>query len=86
MNYVRAEQPAPAAELIDDAERLMEDYFHKRVILERADARTADGFRAHGWTVVPHLIMAHTVSRTGVSTRRWCARSLRRAEPMRVAR
>jgi len=60
MNYVRAEQPAPAAELIDDAERLMEDYFHKRVILERADARTATGFRAHGWTVVPHLIMAHT--------------------------
>jgi RimJ/RimL family protein N-acetyltransferase/ribosomal protein S18 acetylase RimI-like enzyme len=60
MNYVRAEQPAPAAELIADAERLMEDYFHKRVILERADARTATGFRAHGWTVVPHLIMAHT--------------------------
>jgi RimJ/RimL family protein N-acetyltransferase/ribosomal protein S18 acetylase RimI-like enzyme len=60
MNYVRAEQPAPAAELIADAERLMEDYFHKRVILERADARTATDFRAHGWTVVPHLIMAHT--------------------------
>jgi RimJ/RimL family protein N-acetyltransferase/ribosomal protein S18 acetylase RimI-like enzyme len=59
MNYVRAEQPAPAAELIADAERLMEDYFHKRVILERADARTATDFRAHGWTVVPHLIMAH---------------------------
>lgn len=60
MNYVRAEQPAPAGELIADAERLMEDYFHKRVIVERADARTATGFRAHGWTVVPHLIMAHT--------------------------
>jgi ribosomal protein S18 acetylase RimI-like enzyme len=58
MNYVRAEQPAPADELIADADRLMEDYFHKRVILERADADTATGFRAHGWTVVPHLIMA----------------------------
>ncbi|HEX4679749.1 MAG TPA: GNAT family N-acetyltransferase [Gaiellaceae bacterium] len=58
MNYVRAEQPAPAEELIADAERLMEDYFHKRVILERADRNTAAGFRAHGWTVVPHLIMA----------------------------
>ncbi len=58
MNYVRAEQPAPADELIADAEQLMEDYFHKRVILERPDARTAEGFRGHGWTVVPHLIMA----------------------------
>ena len=60
MNYVRAEQPADAGELIADAERLMEDYFHKRVILERPDARTATGFRAHGWTVVPHLIMVWT--------------------------
>ena len=38
----------------------MEDYFHKRVILERADAQIATGFRANGWTVAPHLIMAHT--------------------------
>jgi len=60
MNYVRTEQPAPADELIADAERLMEDYFHKRVILERADDNTATGFRAHGWTVVSHLIMART--------------------------
>jgi RimJ/RimL family protein N-acetyltransferase/ribosomal protein S18 acetylase RimI-like enzyme len=60
MNYVRAEEPAPAPELIAEAERLMEDYFHKRVILERADDRTATGFRAHGWTVVSHLIMART--------------------------
>jgi RimJ/RimL family protein N-acetyltransferase/ribosomal protein S18 acetylase RimI-like enzyme len=58
MNYVRAEEPAPAEELIADAKQLMEDYFHKRVILELADAHTATGFRAHGWTVVPHLIMA----------------------------
>jgi RimJ/RimL family protein N-acetyltransferase/predicted GNAT family acetyltransferase len=60
MNYVRADEPAPVAELIADAERLMEDYFHQRVVVERPDARTATGFRAHGWTVVPHLIMAHT--------------------------
>jgi RimJ/RimL family protein N-acetyltransferase len=58
MNYVRAEHPAPADELIADAEQLMEDYFHKRVILERASTRTATGFSARGWTVVPHLIMA----------------------------
>jgi RimJ/RimL family protein N-acetyltransferase/predicted GNAT family acetyltransferase len=60
MNYVRAEQAAPVDELIADAERLMEDYFHKRVILERSDDRTATGFRARGWTVVSHLIMART--------------------------
>jgi RimJ/RimL family protein N-acetyltransferase len=60
MNYVRAEQPAPAEQLIADAEQLMEDYFHRRVILERADGDAATGFRAHGWTVVPHLIMART--------------------------
>jgi RimJ/RimL family protein N-acetyltransferase/ribosomal protein S18 acetylase RimI-like enzyme len=60
LNYVRAEHPAPAEQLIADAERLMEDYFHKRVILERGDRDTATGFRAHGWTVVPHLIMART--------------------------
>lgn len=57
MNYVRAERPAPADELIDEAERLMEDYFHKRVVVERPGARTAAGFRARGWTVAPHLIM-----------------------------
>jgi RimJ/RimL family protein N-acetyltransferase len=60
MNYVRAEHPAPAAALIADAEQLMGDYFHKRVIVERSDARSATDFRAHGWTVVPHLIMART--------------------------
>jgi RimJ/RimL family protein N-acetyltransferase/ribosomal protein S18 acetylase RimI-like enzyme len=60
MNYMRAEQAAPAGELIAEAELLMEDYFHKRVVVEQADAATATGFRAHGWTVVPHLIMAQT--------------------------
>jgi hypothetical protein len=60
LNYVRAEHPAPVEELIAEAERLMEDYFHKRVILERADGGTAAGFREQGWTVVPHLIMART--------------------------
>ena len=58
MNYLRAEQPAPADELIAEAERLMEDYFHRRVVLERGDDAVADGFRARGWTVTPHLIMA----------------------------
>ncbi|MFL5928222.1 MAG: GNAT family N-acetyltransferase [Gaiellaceae bacterium] len=59
LNYLRAEQPAPARELIAEAERLMEDYFHRRVIVERADDAVAADFRAHGWAVTPHLIMAH---------------------------
>ena len=59
MNYLRVEQPAPAGELIEEAERLMEDYFHKRVILERSGDSVAAGFRARGWTVTPHLVMAH---------------------------
>jgi RimJ/RimL family protein N-acetyltransferase/N-acetylglutamate synthase-like GNAT family acetyltransferase len=60
LNYLRAEHPAPAPELIAEAERLMEDSFHRRVIVERADETVAVGFKAHGWTVTPHLIMAHT--------------------------
>jgi len=58
MNYLRSEGPAPADELIDEAERLMEDYFHRRVVIERGDDAVADDFRASGWTVTPHLIMA----------------------------
>jgi len=57
MNYLRAEHPAPPAGLIGEAERLMEDYFHRRVVLERPDDAVAAGFRRHGWTVMPHLIM-----------------------------
>ena len=60
VNYLRVEQPAPADELIGEAEALMEDYFHKRVVLERGDDGVAAGFRDRGWTVTPHLIMAHT--------------------------
>jgi RimJ/RimL family protein N-acetyltransferase len=60
LNYLRAEHPAPAPELIAEAERLMEDFFHRRVIVERADEKVAASFKAHGWTVTPHLIMAHT--------------------------
>src|SRR5262245_10513687 len=38
----------------------MEEYFHRRVVVERGDETVAAGFRALGWTVTPHLIMAHT--------------------------
>ena len=58
LNYLRAEQPAPAGDLIREAELLMGDYFHRRVVVERPDDHVASGFRARGWTVTPHLIMA----------------------------
>ncbi|MFL5953976.1 MAG: GNAT family N-acetyltransferase [Gaiellaceae bacterium] len=60
MNYVRVEEPAPVDELIAEAERLMENFFHARVIVERPDDAAAEGFRARGWTVTAHLIMALT--------------------------
>lgn len=60
LNYVRVEHPAPAAALIAETEALMEDFFHKRVIVERADESDAAAFRARAWTVTPHLIMART--------------------------
>jgi RimJ/RimL family protein N-acetyltransferase/predicted GNAT family acetyltransferase len=60
MNYLRAEHPAPANVLIAEAERLMEDHFHRRVVVERGDDGVAADFRARGWTVTPHLIMART--------------------------
>jgi RimJ/RimL family protein N-acetyltransferase len=59
LNYLRAEQPAPARELIAEAERLMEDYFHRRVIVERGNDTVAADFRGRGWAVTPHLIMGH---------------------------
>ena len=60
LNYVRAEEPAPADDLIAETEGLMDDFFHARVVVERPEAPLADAFRARGWTVTPHLIMAHT--------------------------
>ena len=60
LNYVRAETPGDADALAGETNRLMEDFFHTRVVVERPDDASADGFRARGWTVTPHLIMAHT--------------------------
>lgn len=60
LNYLRAERAAPPDVLAEEADRLMEDFFHRRVIVERPDPGSAAGFRARGWTVTPHLIMART--------------------------
>jgi RimJ/RimL family protein N-acetyltransferase/ribosomal protein S18 acetylase RimI-like enzyme len=60
LNYLRAEQPGPVSVLVGEAEQLMQDYFHRRVVVERPDGGTASAFRARGWTVTPHLIMAST--------------------------
>jgi RimJ/RimL family protein N-acetyltransferase len=60
MNYMRAEHAAPVETLIAEAERMMGDYYHRRVIVERGARTVAAGFRAQGWTVTPHLVMAYT--------------------------
>lgn len=60
MNYVRADRVADLDGLVAETEALMEDFFHTRVIVEHPDDGTANAFRARGWTVAPHLIMAST--------------------------
>jgi RimJ/RimL family protein N-acetyltransferase/predicted GNAT family acetyltransferase len=59
-NYVRVDSTTDVDGVIAETERLMEDFFHTRVVVEHPDEVTADAFRAHGWVVTPHLIMAHT--------------------------
>ena len=60
LNYVRVDRATDVDALIAETERLMEDFFHARVVVEHPNASTADAFRGRGWSVTPHLIMAHT--------------------------
>jgi RimJ/RimL family protein N-acetyltransferase/GNAT superfamily N-acetyltransferase len=59
-NYVRVDSTTDVEGVTAETEHLMEDFFHTRVVVEHPDEATADAFRAHGWSVTPHLIMAHT--------------------------
>jgi RimJ/RimL family protein N-acetyltransferase/predicted GNAT family acetyltransferase len=58
LNYLRAEQPAPAAVLAAEAEEAMETFLHRKVVVERGGHDAAAGFTELGWNVTPHLIMA----------------------------
>ena len=58
LNYLRADEPAPAVVLADEAEQAMETFLHRKVVVERDGREAASGFAALGWTVTPHLIMA----------------------------
>jgi RimJ/RimL family protein N-acetyltransferase/ribosomal protein S18 acetylase RimI-like enzyme len=58
LNYLRADEPAPAVVLADEAEQTMETFLHRKVVIERGGREAATGFTALGWTVTPHLIMA----------------------------
>lgn len=60
LNYVRVDRTADVAGVVAETDALMEDFFHARVVVEHPDEATAETFSAHGWTVTPHLIMAHT--------------------------
>jgi RimJ/RimL family protein N-acetyltransferase/predicted GNAT family acetyltransferase len=59
-NYVRVDSTTDVDGVTAETERLMEDFFHTRVVVEHPDETTSDAFRARGWNVTPHLIMAHT--------------------------
>jgi RimJ/RimL family protein N-acetyltransferase/ribosomal protein S18 acetylase RimI-like enzyme len=58
LNYLRADEPAPAVVLADEAEQAMETFLHRKVVVERNGREAASGFVALGWNVTPHLIMA----------------------------
>jgi RimJ/RimL family protein N-acetyltransferase/predicted GNAT family acetyltransferase len=59
LNYLGVEQAADASELAAESESVMEPFFHRRVVVERDGETVADGFGAHGWSAVPHVLMAH---------------------------
>jgi RimJ/RimL family protein N-acetyltransferase/ribosomal protein S18 acetylase RimI-like enzyme len=59
LNYLRVDRTSDVDGVVAETERLMEDFFHARVIVEQPSDETADAFRARGWSVTPHLIMAH---------------------------
>jgi RimJ/RimL family protein N-acetyltransferase/ribosomal protein S18 acetylase RimI-like enzyme len=58
LNYLRADEPAPAIVLADEAEHAMETFLHRKVVVERDGREAASGFTALGWNATPHLIMA----------------------------
>jgi RimJ/RimL family protein N-acetyltransferase/predicted GNAT family acetyltransferase len=60
LNYLRADRVTDVEGVIAETDRVMEDFFHARVVVEHPDDPTADAFRGRGWSVTPHLIMAHT--------------------------
>jgi RimJ/RimL family protein N-acetyltransferase/ribosomal protein S18 acetylase RimI-like enzyme len=58
-NYLRVETLAPAVELEAEADRLMERFWHRRVITDAAGDAVAKDFEALGWSQSTHLIMGH---------------------------
>jgi RimJ/RimL family protein N-acetyltransferase/ribosomal protein S18 acetylase RimI-like enzyme len=58
LNYLRAEDDAPADVLADEAERTMEPFFHRKIVVERDGLELGARFAELGWNVTPHLIMA----------------------------
>ena len=86
LNYLRADEPAPAVVLADEAEQAMETFLHRKVVVERDGREAASGFAALGWNVTPHLIMARQREPTASSTPRWSARSTSTSCSTRAAR
>jgi len=58
LNYLRADEPAPAVVLAAEADDAMTTFLHRKVVVERNGRDAAAGFAELGWNVTPHLIMA----------------------------
>ena len=59
VNYLRADRPASAEELAEESDRLMDRFWHRRVITRASGRSIAGDFTRLGWTQSTHLIMAH---------------------------
>ncbi len=58
LNYLRADEFAPAVVLAAEADDAMATFLHRKVVVERNGRDAAAGFAELGWNVTPHLIMA----------------------------
>ena len=59
-NYLSVEDRfAPADEIAEEADAVLESFFHRRVILERSDDQTSAALARHGYVRSTHLVLAH---------------------------
>jgi RimJ/RimL family protein N-acetyltransferase/GNAT superfamily N-acetyltransferase len=59
VNYLRADRLAPAEELAEEADGLMERFWHRRVLTDAGGGKLARRFSELGWTRSTHVIMGH---------------------------
>jgi RimJ/RimL family protein N-acetyltransferase/predicted GNAT family acetyltransferase len=60
VNYLRVDVLPSAVVLEGQADALMEQFFHRRVVTDGGGGALAGAFTRLGWTRTTHLVMAHT--------------------------